>query len=197
MEVRLNKLMSDYGLCSRREADKFIEMGRVTVNGKQPVIGQKVTENDIVLVDGEQIRMGKHSNAGKIRAMTPKAENLIYGPKAERQKQKPASKAKYATNNQPAPAQEEENKKSRREHYAKYNKYAAARRAAKEHEAQGGKSQPDKKTVYQEATQPKFGRSLSRSAVAQRIAASPKSAALRKTSRNNPLNKAKRKARNA
>ena len=86
MEVRLNKLMSDYGLCSRREADKFIEMGRVTVNGKQPKIGQKVTEEDIVLVDGEQIRIGKHSNAGKIRALTPKAENLIYGTRNEREK---------------------------------------------------------------------------------------------------------------
>ena len=58
MEVRLNKLMSDYGLCSRREADKFIEMGRVTVNGKQPKIGQKVTEVDFVLVDGDQMRIG-------------------------------------------------------------------------------------------------------------------------------------------
>lgn len=47
-EIRLNKLMSDSGLCSRREADKFIEMGRVTVNGKQPQVGQKVTENDEV-----------------------------------------------------------------------------------------------------------------------------------------------------
>ena len=44
-EIRLNKLMSDSGLCSRREADKFIEMGRVTVNGKQPQVGQKVTED--------------------------------------------------------------------------------------------------------------------------------------------------------
>ena len=43
--------------------------------------------------------------------------------------------------------------------------------------------------------QPKFGKSLSRSAVAQRMAASPKSASLRKTSRNNPINKAKRIAR--
>ena len=42
MEIRLNKLLSDAGLCSRREADKFIEMGRVTVNGKQPEVGQKV-----------------------------------------------------------------------------------------------------------------------------------------------------------
>ena len=192
MEVRLNKLMSDYGLCSRREADKFIEMGRVTVNGKQPKIGQKVTEEDIVLVDGEQIRIGKHSNAGKIRALTPKAENLIYGTRNEREKQKEKKKPERVAYNQLSKNPEGEgNKKPRREHYAKYNKYAAARRAAKEREAQGSKPGTDKKQIYQEVTQPKFGKSLSRSAVAQRIAAASKSAALRKTSKNNPRNKKK------
>lgn len=196
MEIRLNKLMSDFGLCSRREADKFIEMGRVTVNGKQPEIGQKVTEKDIVLVDGEQIRMGKHSKAGTIRAASPKVENLILGPKESRPKRGSVSRSAHTASSQSAQASvNEENKRSRREHYGKYNKYAAARRAAKERESQGGKPQLDPKLVFQEATQPKFGKSLSRSAVAQRMAASPKSAALRKTSRNNPINKAKRIAR--
>ena len=41
MEVRLNKLISDSGLCSRREADKFIEEGRVTVNGSYLKSGRK------------------------------------------------------------------------------------------------------------------------------------------------------------
>lgn len=63
MEVRLNKLISDSGLCSRREADKFIEEGRVTVNGSLPHIGQKVTEADIVMLDDIQIKIGK--NTGK------------------------------------------------------------------------------------------------------------------------------------
>ncbi|MBO1736716.1 hypothetical protein AAH002_11385 [Parabacteroides merdae] len=48
--------------------------------------------------------------------------------------------------------------------------------------------------MLKEALRPKFGKSLGRSAVAQRLASSPKSAALRKTSKNNPLNKAKRAA---
>ena len=61
MEVRLNKLISDSGLCSRREADKFIEEGRVTVNGSLPHIGQKVTEADIVMLDDIQVRIGKHT----------------------------------------------------------------------------------------------------------------------------------------
>ena len=85
-EIRLNKLMSDSGLCSRREADKFIEMGRVTVNGKQPQVGQKVTENDEVLVDGEPIKVGKYSSSGTIRAATRKIENLVMGPKENRPK---------------------------------------------------------------------------------------------------------------
>ena len=48
MEIRLNKLISEAGVCSRREADNFIEMERVTVNGKQPHVGQKVTAEDVV-----------------------------------------------------------------------------------------------------------------------------------------------------
>lgn len=194
-EIRLNKLMSDSGLCSRREADKFIEMGRVTVNGKQPQVGQKVTENDEVLVDGEPIKVGKYSSSGTIRAATRKIENLVMGPKENRPKSSRSENPGNRGQNQTGTANNGENKGGRREHYAKYNKYAAARRAAKEREAQGGKPQVDKDKALREAMQPKFGKSLSRSAVAQRMAASPKSASLRKISRNNPINKAKRIAR--
>lgn len=194
-EIRLNKLMSDSGLCSRREADKFIEMGRVTVNGKQPQVGQKVTENDEVLVDGEPIRVGKYTASGTIRAATRKIENLVMGPKENRPKSSRSENPGNKAPNRTSTASSGENKGGRREHYAKYNKYAAARRAAKEREAQGGKPQVDKDKALREAMQPKFGKSLSRSAVAQRMAASPKSASLRKTSRNNPINKAKRIAR--
>lgn len=194
-EIRLNKLMSDSGLCSRREADKFIEMGRVTVNGKQPQVGQKVTENDEVLVDGEPIKVGKYSSSGTIRAATRKIENLVMGPKENRPKSSRSENPGNRGQNQTGTANNGENKGGRREHYAKYNKYAAARRAAKEREAQGGKPQVDKDKALREAMQPKFGKSLSRSAVTQRMAASPKSASLRKTSRNNPINKAKRIAR--
>ena len=59
MEIRLNKLISDAGICSRREADNWIEMGRVTVNGKQPRVGQKITVDDLVEVDGERVTISK------------------------------------------------------------------------------------------------------------------------------------------
>lgn len=52
-EIRLNKFLSDAGVCSRREADRLIEAGRIMVNDKLPVMGQKVTSKDIVKVDNK------------------------------------------------------------------------------------------------------------------------------------------------
>ena len=50
MEVRLNKYLSEAGICSRREADKLIESGRVTVDGKVATTGMKVTGVNLVCV---------------------------------------------------------------------------------------------------------------------------------------------------
>jgi len=54
--TRLNKYLSETGFCSRRAADKLIEEGRVTINGSIPEMGTKVTENDVVAVDGNIIK---------------------------------------------------------------------------------------------------------------------------------------------
>ena len=54
--VRLNKFMSETGACSRREADQWIEAGRVTVNGTRAVLGTQVGEGDDVRVDGQPLR---------------------------------------------------------------------------------------------------------------------------------------------
>ena len=53
---RLNKFISETGFCSRREADKYIEQGRVTVNGNMPEMGVKVADTDTVLIDGNPLR---------------------------------------------------------------------------------------------------------------------------------------------
>lgn len=166
MEIRLNRLISESGICSRREADKLIESGRVSVNGKKPRIGEKVTETDLVEVDGERLHISKH-----LLQEMKEAESL----KEQQQSIFPDKKPKATVP---------------REKYGKYNKYAAARKAAKA-AAKDPKS-AEKEQLRREASAPKFGRSLSRSAIAQRMAFSPKSAALRKTSRNNPINKARR-----
>ncbi|MFV0564845.1 MAG: pseudouridine synthase [Flavobacteriaceae bacterium] len=58
--VRLNKFLSEIGYCSRREADKLIDAGRVTVNGKNPEMGTKVSQNDSIIVDGKVVENTKN-----------------------------------------------------------------------------------------------------------------------------------------
>jgi len=53
--LRLNKYISETGVCSRREADKWIEAGRVTCNGQNAALGTQVAEGDEVRIDGELI----------------------------------------------------------------------------------------------------------------------------------------------
>lgn len=53
--IRINKYISDYGFCSRREADKLIEDERVTINNRLATPGDKVTENDNIRIDGEHL----------------------------------------------------------------------------------------------------------------------------------------------
>lgn len=54
-QKRLNKFISESGFCSRREADKLIEQGRVSINGLFPELGTKVVPGDRVAVDGKII----------------------------------------------------------------------------------------------------------------------------------------------
>ncbi|MBV1888554.1 MAG: 23S rRNA pseudouridine(2604) synthase RluF [Urechidicola sp.] len=54
-ETRINKYLSEVGYCSRRAADKLIDQGRVTINGKVPEMGTKISELDEVCVDGKLI----------------------------------------------------------------------------------------------------------------------------------------------
>lgn len=52
---RINKFLSEVGYCSRREADKLIDAGRVTINGTVPEMGTKISTGDVVHVDGNLI----------------------------------------------------------------------------------------------------------------------------------------------
>ncbi|MBD5470337.1 MAG: pseudouridine synthase [Lachnospiraceae bacterium] len=54
--TRLNKYLAECGICSRREADKLIESGRVRVNGQLAVSGMQVSETDLVEVDKKSAR---------------------------------------------------------------------------------------------------------------------------------------------
>lgn len=55
--IRLNKYISEAGICSRREADRLIEAGRVTVDGVRAVPGMKVSEEQKICV-GEKVIQG-------------------------------------------------------------------------------------------------------------------------------------------
>ena len=115
MEIRLNKLISEAGVCSRREADNFIEMERVTVNGKQPHVGQKVTAEDLVLVDGERLNVEKY-----IRLQE------------EAKKEELQEKELLGTLRKAKPENKGGREGAKTEKFGKFNKYAAARKAQKE-----------------------------------------------------------------
>ena len=52
--IRLNKYLSEQGLCSRREADRLIEAGEVMVDGRRAMLGEKVTGEELIVCGGKQ-----------------------------------------------------------------------------------------------------------------------------------------------
>ena len=56
MDKSLNKYISETGFCSRREAGKFIEQARVSINGNIAIKGNRVQEADVVEIDGEPVK---------------------------------------------------------------------------------------------------------------------------------------------
>ena len=55
-KIRLNKFISETGFCSRREADKIIAQGKVTVNGNVPELGTQVSTNDYIEISGKPLK---------------------------------------------------------------------------------------------------------------------------------------------
>lgn len=58
-EIRLNKYLSEIGVCSRREADRLIESGKVSINGQTAKMGIKVTGKEEILINGRKIKQEK------------------------------------------------------------------------------------------------------------------------------------------
>lgn len=56
MSMRLNKFIASSGMCSRRDADRLISGGLVTINGMVAAAGDQVSENDVVMVSGREVR---------------------------------------------------------------------------------------------------------------------------------------------
>ena len=59
MSERINKYLSAHGVCSRREADRMIQEGRITVDGRTAAMGEMVDDNTIICVDGRRIAFNK------------------------------------------------------------------------------------------------------------------------------------------
>lgn len=55
-KIRINKYLSEVGFCSRREADRLLEEGRITINSRVPELGTKVSDEDEIFVDGKTIK---------------------------------------------------------------------------------------------------------------------------------------------
>lgn len=70
--IRLNKYMSEAGICSRREADRLVEAGRVEVDGKPAVVGMQIEEGQNVTLDGRPILSGKDSRTIMLAVNKPR-----------------------------------------------------------------------------------------------------------------------------
>ena len=57
--MRINKYLSAQGVCSRREADRLLEAGRITVDGVTAMCGQQVDDNSVICIDGSRISYEK------------------------------------------------------------------------------------------------------------------------------------------
>ncbi|MCH5150113.1 MAG: rRNA pseudouridine synthase [Spirochaetales bacterium] len=77
--MRLQKYLSSAGVCSRRESEKYIEEGRVSINGKVAVLGDKVSSLDEVVFDGKRLTL-----CSKKYIILNKPENVICSRKDER-----------------------------------------------------------------------------------------------------------------
>lgn len=121
MEVRLNKMLSDAGLCSRREADEYIKEGRVRVNDDLPRVGQKVTEDDKVTLDDVIVPISKKSLRDAEAAKNPKVRN-------------DGKKESVVGESKASGVRPEKQSGLRPGKYGKYNKYAAARARARAQE---------------------------------------------------------------
>lgn len=54
--IRINKYLSDAGVCSRREADRLLEAGRIEIDGRKAIMGQKVLKGQAVTIDNKPVK---------------------------------------------------------------------------------------------------------------------------------------------
>jgi pseudouridine synthase len=85
MKVRINKFLSQAGVCSRREADVLVAKGKVLINGRKAVLGDAAGPEDTVIADGkpitaavEHVVFAFHKPVGAITSNDPEKRDTIY-----------------------------------------------------------------------------------------------------------------------
>ena len=79
-EIRLNKYLSEMGICSRREADRLIEAGKVLVDGQTAPMGMKITPDQKVVCDGKMVGMvenGRRKKPKPVLLMVNKPRGIV------------------------------------------------------------------------------------------------------------------------
>lgn len=83
-KIRINKYLSMSGICSRREADRLLERGKIIVNGRPAVMGEQVDDEDEIVVDGvlvqreeKEIILAYHKPAGIVCTTSKKDKDNI------------------------------------------------------------------------------------------------------------------------
>ncbi len=79
--IQVNKYISNAGFCSRREADSYIEQGRVTINENVILLGARVYPGDVVAVDGERIKLKQGKQSVYLAFNKPKGVTSTTDPK--------------------------------------------------------------------------------------------------------------------
>ena len=77
MEERLNKWLSQMGVCSRREADRLIEAGKVLVDNRPASMGQKVTPGQKVVCNGKMVRVDKSHRPRPVLLAVNKPKGIV------------------------------------------------------------------------------------------------------------------------
>lgn len=77
MEERLNKWLGEMGVCSRREADRLIESGKVLVDGRRAVMGQKVSPGQRVICDGKMVQGGREKKPEPVLLVVNKPKGIV------------------------------------------------------------------------------------------------------------------------
>jgi 23S rRNA pseudouridine2604 synthase len=79
--IRINKYLSDAGVCSRREADRYVAEGRITIDGKQAGMGDRIVPGAQVCLDGKPIRQEEK----KVLLLFHKPRGIVCSTKQQRQ----------------------------------------------------------------------------------------------------------------